>query len=303
MAGKNGASAIVDIGRKIGRRKFLSREKERELVCLYQDHGVLDAMQEIVDAHLPLILSRVRYWRTKFPMNEAQTDDAVQNGVIGFMAALDKFDMDKNVRVSTHAQFYVDNQIKQGLYDDSSIIRRPTSGAVKKAVWSTPREAAKVLYKNPDLTAHEVRGILAAKFGMSLDDFNKARASSKAPVSFDAPVTSNDGEARTLADVLPDQAMSPETIVAEQQERDRRHSLLRQAWDGAGLNERERDILSARRLQDDPPTLEVLAKEYGVSRERIRQIENGAMTKLREYVQRTEAREARSHERARMALS
>jgi RNA polymerase sigma-32 factor len=201
--------------------------------------------------------------------------EVISEGNVGLMQAVKKFDPDKGFRLATYAMWWIRASIQEYILRSWSLVKMGTTAAQKKLFFNLRKAKSQIsAFGEGDLHPDQVSQI-ATKLGV-LDEevvsMNRRLAGGDA--SLNAPMRA-DGESDWLED---ETAVSQETQVAESQERSIRMSLLEEAM--TELTDRERHILTERRLKDSPTTLEELAAEYGVSRERVRQIEVRAFEKL-----------------------
>ncbi|HEY2707451.1 MAG TPA: RNA polymerase sigma factor RpoH [Caulobacteraceae bacterium] len=257
-------------------RKFpmLAKEEEFMLAKRWREHQDFDSARQLVNSHLRLVAKIAMGYRGYgLPIEEV-----ISEGNVGLMQAVKKFEPDKGFRLATYAMWWIRASIQEYILRSWSLVKMGTTAAQKKLFFNLRKAKSEIsALEEGDMHPDQVR-IIATKLGV-LDEevISMNRRLSGPDASLNAPLRS-DSE-NEWQDWLEDKdAVSQETLLAETEEKAIRMSLLEEAM--TELTDRERHILTQRRLQDDPTTLEELAGEYGVSRERVRQIEVRAFEKL-----------------------
>ena len=256
-------------------RKFplLSPEEEYMFAKRLKEHGDAEAARRLVTSHLRLVAKIAMGYRGYgLPVSEI-----VSEGNVGLMQAVKRFDPDKGFRLATYAMWWIRASIQEYVLRSWSMVKLGTTAAQKKLFFNLRKAKSNIgAIEEGDLTpAHTTK--LADQLGVSereVTDMN--RRLSGPDSSLNAPLRSESES--EWQDWLADDTMDQETRMAESEELGDRHDLLAGAMNT--LTERERGIIQARRLQDEPATLEELSHKYGVSRERVRQIEVRAFEKL-----------------------
>jgi RNA polymerase sigma-32 factor len=256
-------------------RKFplLSPEEEYMFAKRLKEHGDAEAARRLVTSHLRLVAKIAMGYRGYgLPVSEI-----VSEGNVGLMQAVKRFDPDKGFRLATYAMWWIRASIQEYVLRSWSMVKLGTTAAQKKLFFNLRKAKSNIgAIEEGDLTpAHTTK--LADQLGVSereVTDMN--RRLSGPDSSLNAPLRSESES--EWQDWLADDTTDQETSMAEREELGDRHDLLTNAMDT--LTERERNIIQARRLQDEPATLEELSQKYGVSRERVRQIEVRAFEKL-----------------------
>jgi RNA polymerase sigma-32 factor len=268
-------------------RKFpmLGKEEEFMLAKRWREHEDLDSARQLVNSHLRLVAKIAMGYRGYgLPIEEV-----ISEGNVGLMQAVKKFEPDKGFRLATYAMWWIRASIQEYILRSWSLVKMGTTAAQKKLFFNLRKAKSEIsALEEGDLRPDQVRQI-ATKLGV-LDEevISMNRRLSGPDASLNAPLRS-DSE-NEWQDWLEDKdAVSQETQLAESEEKQIRMALLEEAM--TELTDRERHILTERRLKDDPTTLEELAAQYGVSRERVRQIEVRAFEKLQK------AMRAAAHER------
>ena len=265
-------------------RKFplLTPEEEYMFAKRLKEHGDSEAARRLVTSHLRLVAKIAMGYRGYgLPISEI-----VSEGNVGLMQAVKRFEPDKGFRLATYAMWWIRASIQEYVLRSWSMVKLGTTAAQKKLFFNLRKAKSNIgAIEEGDLThAHTVK--LADQLGVTereVTDMN--RRLSGPDSSLNAPLRSESES--EWQDWLADDTMDQETRLAEREELGDRHDLLSNAM--SGLTERERDIIQARRLQDDPATLEELSQKFGVSRERVRQIEVRAFEKLQKAMSATAA--------------
>jgi RNA polymerase sigma-32 factor len=262
---------------EIRKYPILNPDEEFMLAKRYQEHGDRDAAHRLVTSHLRLVAKIAMGYRGYgLPISEV-----VSEGNIGLMTAVKKFDPDKGFRLATYAIWWIRASIQEYILRSWSLVKLGTTASQKKLFFNLRKAKSRIsAYEEGDLRAENVTKI-AKSLGVSEKDVVDMNRRLTGDVSLNAPLSRED-ESGEWQDWLVDQSASAETILADEQESENRHTLLVNAMDT--LNEREREIFRRRRLLDEPSTLEELAVEFNVSRERIRQIEVRAFEKVQENI-------------------
>jgi len=267
-------------------RKFpmLGKDEEFMLAKAWQEHEDPEAAHKLVTSHLRLVAKIAMGYRGYgLPIGEV-----ISEGNVGLMQAVKKFDPDKGFRLATYAMWWIRASIQEYILRSWSLVKMGTTAAQKKLFFNLRKAKSEIsALEEGDLHPDQVH-LIATKLGV-LDEevVSMNRRLSGGDASLNAPLRA-DGESEWQDWLVDEDTPSQEHIVAENEERSLRMGLLEEAM--AELTERERHILTERRLKDDPTTLEELASEYGVSRERVRQIEVRAFEKLQKAM-RTAAEE------------
>jgi RNA polymerase sigma-32 factor len=256
-------------------RKFplLAPEEEFMFAKRWKEHEDPEAARKLVTSHLRLVAKIAMGYRGYgLPVSEI-----VSEGNVGLMQAVKRFDPDRGFRLATYAMWWIRAAIQEYVLRSWSMVKMGTTAAQKKLFFNLRKAKNNIgAIEEGDLTPEHL-ATLSDQLGVTateVTDMNRRLSGGDA--SLNAPLRS-DGESE-WQDWLADDTADQETRLAEREEMGERHGLLVDAM--KDLTERERDIIQARRLQDDPATLEELSQKYGVSRERVRQIEVRAFEKL-----------------------
>ncbi|WP_414695277.1 RNA polymerase sigma factor RpoH [Phenylobacterium sp.] len=257
-------------------RKFpmLAKDEEFMLAKRWQEHEDPEAAHRLVTSHLRLVAKIAMGYRGYgLPIGEV-----ISEGNVGLMQAVKKFDPDKGFRLATYAMWWIRASIQEYILRSWSLVKMGTTAAQKKLFFNLRKAKSEIsALQEGDLHPDQVSTI-ATKLGV-LDEevVSMNRRLSGGDASLNAPMRA-DGESEWQDWLADDETPSQESVVADAQEKTIRMSLLEEAM--TELTDRERHILTERRLKDEPTTLEELASQYGVSRERVRQIEVRAFEKL-----------------------
>ena len=255
---------------------YLEREEEHELAVRWKKEGNQEALHRITMAHMRLVISMAAKFRNfGLPMN-----DLIQEGHVGLLEAAARFEPERDVRFSTYATWWIRASIQDYILRNWSIVRGGTSSTQKALFFNLRRLRAKMARNGtgmPDATMYEE---IAKAVGVSRADVELMNARLSAPdSSLNAPVIESDSSAADRQDFIPCAQPLQDQTVSESIDTARRSQWLQEAL--RELNERELRIVSERRLSEDGATLESLGAKLGISKERVRQIENRAMQKLR----------------------
>ncbi|MDP3660752.1 MAG: RNA polymerase sigma factor RpoH [Phenylobacterium sp.] len=257
-------------------RKFpmLARDEEFMLAKAWKEHQDPESAHRLVTSHLRLVAKIAMGYRGYgLPIGEV-----ISEGNVGLMQAVKKFEPDKGFRLATYAMWWIRASIQEYILRSWSLVKMGTTAAQKKLFFNLRKAKSEIsALEDGDMRPDQVK-LIATRLGV-LDEevISMNRRLSGPDASLNAPLRS-DSESEWQDWLADDNAPSQETVVADNEERTIRMSLLEEAM--IELTDRERHILTERRLKDDPTTLEELASQYGVSRERVRQIEVRAFEKL-----------------------
>ena len=256
-------------------RKFpmLVKDEEFMLAKRWTEHQDAESAHRLVTSHLRLVAKIAMGYRGYgLPIGEV-----ISEGNVGLMQAVKKFDPDKGFRLATYAMWWIRASIQEYILRSWSLVKMGTTAAQKKLFFNLRKAKSQIsAFEEGDLHPEHVEAI-ATKLGVTNEDVISMNRRLGGDASLTAPIRS-DGESEWQDWLADDTAVSQETALAESEEKSLRMGLLQEAMEE--LTDREKHILTERRLKDDPVTLEELAGQYGVSRERVRQIEVRAFEKL-----------------------
>jgi RNA polymerase sigma-32 factor len=256
---------------------FLEREEERLLAIRWKDDRDEAALHRLTAAHMRLVIAIAARFR-HYGLSMA---DLIQEGHVGLLEAAARFEPEREVRFSTYATWWIRASIQDHILRNWSIVRGGTSSAQKALFFNLRRLRAKLTRGGEERIAAEVHGKIAEAIGVSRADVALMDARLSAPdTSLNAPVLDSEaGHSAERVEFLVDGSPLQDESVGEVIDSERRVRWLQQALDV--LNERELRILRARRLEEEQVTLEFLGDRLGISKERVRQIENRALEKLK----------------------
>ena len=256
-------------------KKFpmLDAEEEYMLAKNWKERGNLKSAHKLVTSHLRLVAKIAMGYRGYgLPVNEL-----ISEGNIGLMQAVKKFDPDKGFRLATYAMWWIKAAIQEYVLRSWSLVKMGTTTAQKKLFFNLKKIKNQIAPdQQGDLKDNQVKEISKRLDVDSEEVINMNRRMMGQEKSLNSPV--KDGEADEWQDWLVDESLDQELLISQKQEYEDRKDLLYKAM--SILNDREKEILKARRLNENPKTLEELSTKYKISRERIRQIETKAFEKL-----------------------
>src|SRR6478752_4329970 len=259
-------------------RKFPMLEPQQEYMFAkrWREHDDRDAAHHLVTSHLRLVAKIAMGYRGYgLPISEV-----VSEGNVGLMQAVKRFEPEKGFRLATYAMWWIKASIQEYILRSWSLVKMATTANQKKLFFNLRKAKSKIsALQEGDLRPDQV-DIIATKLGVNEQDVIDMNRRRGGDASLNTPLREN-GEGE-WQDWLVDDSESQERRLADSEESSNRHTALREALDV--LNPRERRILEERRLAEDPITLEQLSEEFGVSRERVRQIEVRAFEKVQEAV-------------------
>ncbi len=260
-------------------RKFpmLEQQEEYMLAKQWQEHGDVDAAHKMVTSHLRLVAKIAMGYRGYgLPLA-----DLIAEGNVGMMQAVKRFDPERGFRLATYAMWWIRAAIQEYILHSWSLVKIGTTAAQKKLFFNLRKIKGQLKALEEGDLHHETVAKIAHKLAVSEEDVVSMNRRLAAPDhSLNAPVR-EDGEGE-WQDWLVDDSPNQEVKIGDSEELTLRRGLLASAMEG--LSERERHILEERRLKESPAKLEDLSKEYGISRERVRQIEVRAFEKLQRAV-------------------
>jgi RNA polymerase sigma-32 factor len=262
---------------EIRRFPMLEPQEEYMLAKRWREHGDREAAHKLVTSHLRLVAKIAMGYRGYgLPISEV-----ISEGNVGLMQAVKRFEPEKGFRLATYAMWWIKASIQEYILRSWSLVKMGTTANQKKLFFNLRKAKSKIsALQEGDLRPDQVK-IIAKRLGVTEQDVVEMNRRLGGDASLNAPIR-DDGDAGEWQDWLADDSASQETVMAEGEELDNRRKALTSALEV--LNERERRIFEARRLTDEPVTLEDLAAEFGVSRERVRQIEVRAFEKVQKAV-------------------
>ena len=262
---------------EIRRFPMLEPQDEYMFAKRWREHGDRDAAHRLVTSHLRLVAKIAMGYRGYgLPISEV-----ISEGNVGLMQAVKRFEPEKGFRLATYAMWWIKAAIQEYILRSWSLVKMGTTANQKKLFFNLRKAKSKIsALEEGDLRPDQVK-IIARRLGVTEQDVVDMNRRLGGDVSLNAPIR-EEGDSGEWQDWLVDDISDQETRLAESEESNNRRKALGDAL--TVLNDRERRIFEARRLADDPITLEDLASEFGVSRERVRQIEVRAFEKVQRAV-------------------
>lgn len=258
---------------------ILAPDEEYMLAKRWTEDGDYEAAHQLVTSHLRLVAKIASGYRGYgLPISEL-----IAEGNIGLMQAVKKFEPEKGFRLSTYAMWWIRASIQEFVLRSWSLVKMGSSAAQKRLFFNLKKmkKRLKDVDDSKSLTPDEIR-IIAQELDVNEQDvIDMDQRMSAHDQRLNAPIN-HDGEGAEWGDMLADPSESHEAVLGDHEEFMQKRALMSKAMDS--LSDREREIVIERRLQDDPITLEELSQRYGISRERVRQIEVRAVEKMTEYV-------------------
>ena len=276
LSGESGLSRYLN---EIKRFPILSADEELLLAKNYLEQGESEAAHKLVTSHLRLVAKIAMQYRG-YGLPVA---DLISEGNLGLMKAVKKFDPERGCRLSTYAMWWIKASVTEYILRSWSLVKMGTMSAQKKLFFSLRKAKRKLNIIDAQTIDPEKTAKLAEQFSISEADITHLdRRITARDLSLNAPVSNSEEDSMEFIDILEDDTPSPEVLVARTQETELRQKYLKDAM--FQLSERERHIFTERRLKEDPITLEKLGEHYGISRERVRQLENRAYTKVQTII-------------------
>jgi len=274
----NGSMGLARYLEEIRRFPMLEPDEEYMLAKRWQEHADAEAAEKLITSHLRLVARIAMGYRGYgLPIGEI-----ISEGNVGLMQAVKRFDPDRGFRLATYAMWWIRAAIQEYILRSWSLVKMGTTAAQKKLFFNLRRAKGQIqALEEGDLRPDQVKAI-AKRLGVPEEDVISMNRRLAGDASLNAPVRA-DLDSGEWQDWLVDDSPDQEEELIERDEMDHRRAFLESALET--LNERERRIFEARRLSDEPMTLEDLSAEFGVSRERIRQIEVRAFEKVQKAVQ------------------
>jgi RNA polymerase sigma-32 factor len=285
---KKGAAAGAKEGRSIARQdplqvymrevqryRLLTSEEQHDLAVRYHEEGDVDAARQLITANLRLVVKIAYDYRRAY----RNLLDLVQEGNIGLMQAVKKYDPYRGVKLSSYAAWWIRAYILRFVLNNWRLVKVGTTQAQRKLFFNLQKEKARLAAMGVEATPERIaeRLDVTPKEVASMD-----RRLSGGEVSLDAPVGSSEGRPVSRVDLLPGRGSSIDDVLASEQIDDRLREKIHEF--GSRLKDKEKKIFDERLLAEDPRTLQELGTEFGVSRERVRQIEKRLLQKLRNYL-------------------
>ncbi|MGD9867796.1 MAG: RNA polymerase sigma factor RpoH [Hyphomicrobiales bacterium] len=288
IAGQGGLTRYLE---EIRRFPMLEPQQEFMLAKRWREHGDRDAAHQLVTSHLRLVARIAMGYRGYgLPIGEV-----ISEGNVGLMQAVKRFDPDKGFRLATYAMWWIKASIQEYILRSWSLVKMGTTASQKKLFFNLRKVKGQLkALEDGDLHPDQVKKI-STRLGVPEDDVVSMNRRLAGDSSLNSPVRT-DSESGEWQDWLVDDGPDQESSLGDSQEYEQRVDYLKAAM--KKLNDREKRIFEARRLAESPLTLEELSTEFGVSRERIRQIEVRAFEKVQRAVQKAAAASAAQEARA-----
>jgi RNA polymerase sigma-32 factor len=275
--GVTAESGVTLYAEEIRRVPTLEPHEEYMLAKRWREHGDHEAAHRLVNSHLRLVASIAKGYRGYgLPISEL-----ISEGNVGLMQAIKRFEPDKGFRLATYATWWIKAAIQEYILRSWSMVKMGTTANQKKMFFNLRKAKSKIsVLDNGDMRPDQVK-IIARRLGVTQTDVIYMNRRLGGDASLNAPIR-EDGKSGEWQDRLVDEHADQETTLAASEEFDNRRKALASAL--SALNDRERRIFEARRLAEEPITLKELADEFGVSRERVRQIGVRAFEKVQKSV-------------------
>jgi RNA polymerase sigma-32 factor len=289
---QSGDGGLTRYLEEIRRFPMLELQEEYMLAKRYLEHGDRDAAHKLVTSHLRLVAKIAMGYRGYgLPIGEV-----ISEGNVGLMQAVKRFDPERGFRLATYAMWWIKAAIQEYILRSWSLVKMGTTANQKRLFFNLRKAKSQIqALDEGDLRPDQVAQI-AKKLNVTEQDVVSMNRRLSGDASLNAPIRATEGESGEWQDWLADDADTPEETVMERDELDQRRAMLSEAL--GVLDNRERRIFEARRLSDEPLTLEQLSEEFDVSRERVRQLEVRAFEK----VQKAMLKAARDRDRGRATL-
>ena len=286
---EGGLSRYLD---EIRRFPMLEPQQEYMLAKSYLERDDRDAAHQLVTSHLRLVAKIAMGYRGYgLPIGEV-----ISEGNVGLMQAVKRFDPEKGFRLATYAMWWIKASIQEYILRSWSLVKMGTTANQKRLFFNLRKVKSQIsALDEGDLNAEQAATI-AKRLNVSETEVHSMNRRLSGDASLNAPMRATEGESGEWQDWLADESEDQETLLVEQDELEQRRAMLTKALDV--LDEREKRIFEARRLSEDPLTLEQLSGEFGVSRERVRQLEVRAFDKVQKAV--TKAAKDRDRERTQL---
>jgi RNA polymerase sigma-32 factor len=289
-SGEGGLSRYLD---EIRRFPMLEPQEEYMLAKRYKEHGDREAAHRLVTSHLRLVAKIAMGYRGYgLPIGEV-----ISEGNVGLMQAVKRFEPEKGFRLATYAMWWIKASIQEYILRSWSLVKMGTTANQKRLFFNLRKVKGQIqALEEGDLRPDQVSEI-ARKLSVSEEEVISMNRRLSGDASLNAPIRATEGESGEWQDWLADETETQESTLIQQDELDQRRGMLKAALEV--LDDRERRIFEARRLSEEPLTLEQLSEEFGVSRERVRQLEVRAFEKVQKAV--TKAAKERDRGRRQLA--
>jgi RNA polymerase sigma-32 factor len=289
---QSGDGGLTRYLEEIRRFPMLEPQEEYMLAKRYLEHGDRDAAHKLVTSHLRLVAKIAMGYRGYgLPIGEV-----ISEGNVGLMQAVKRFDPERGFRLATYAMWWIKAAIQEYILRSWSLVKMGTTANQKRLFFNLRKAKSQIqALDEGDLRPDQVAQI-AKKLSVTEEDVVSMNRRLSGDASLNAPIRATEGESGEWQDWLADESDTPEESLVQRDELDQRRAMLSEAL--GVLDNRERRIFEARRLADEPLTLEQLSEEFDVSRERVRQLEVRAFEK----VQKAMLKATKDRDRGRAAL-
>lgn len=264
-----------NLARAATKAPYLERDEEHKLALRWAGLQDQEALHKLTTAHMRLVIAIA----VKFRRYGLAVSDLVQEGHVGLLEAAARFDPHREVRFSTYATWWIRASIQDYVLRNWSIVRGGTSSGQKSLFFNLRRLRAKITATDKNISSQDLFAELSKAIGVSVKDVAAMDARLGGPdISLNMPVATDEETGSERQDFLESEAPLPDAVVSGMIDGDRRTKWLNSALET--LDERELRIINRRRLSEEGATLEELGGELGISKERVRQLENRALQKL-----------------------
>lgn len=262
---------------------LLTKEHEYYLALRWREHSDEAALHELIDSYNRLVVSTAN----KFRNYGLPLSDLIQEGVIGLLQAANRFEPERDVRFSTYASWWIRSSMQDFILRNWSIVRTGTTAAQKSLFFNLRRLRARIEDQTGELLNHDGREKIAATLNVNIRDV-EAMESRMSGADGSLNTTLREDSEQEWQNMIADERPDPEQVAISTMDGGQRSSWIQEALEQLG--ERERIIIQRRRLTDEGVTLESLGHDFGVSKERVRQLEHRAMQKLKAFMEAKVAR-------------
>ena len=285
VSGEGGLSRYLE---EIRRFPMLQPQEEYMLAKRYHEHDDTDAAHRLVTSHLRLVAKIAMGYRGYgLPIGEV-----ISEGNVGLMQAVKKFEPERGFRLATYAMWWIKASIQEYILRSWSLVKMGTTANQKRLFFNLRKVKGRIQALNDgDLNPQQVSEI-ATRLKVSEEEVVSMNRRLSGDASLNAPIRAAEGESGEWQDWLADESDSQEQMLVDRDELENRRAMLTGAM--SALNDRERRVFEARRLSEDPITLEELSGEFDISRERVRQIEVRAFEKVQAAVRDAAKRQAQA---------
>ncbi len=285
VSGEGGLSRYLE---EIRRFPMLQPQEEYMLAKRYHEHDDTDAAHRLVTSHLRLVAKIAMGYRGYgLPIGEV-----ISEGNVGLMQAVKKFEPERGFRLATYAMWWIKASIQEYILRSWSLVKMGTTANQKRLFFNLRKVKGRIQALNDgDLNPQQVSEI-ATRLKVSEEEVVSMNRRLSGDASLNAPIRATEGESGEWQDWLADESDSQEQMLVDRDELENRRAMLTGAM--SALNDRERRVFEARRLSEDPITLEELSGEFDISRERVRQIEVRAFEKVQAAVRDAAKRQAQA---------